>query len=77
MIGHYMKNPTLKWGCGNDMEREPKTTSEEMVEAIDRGIAEAQAITIEDALYMAVEQGRMSIKDAQECIEAYQRAFKQ
>lgn len=47
----------------------------EAIESIDKGIEEAENITIEDALYEAVKAGRMTIKDCEECLEAYYRCF--
>lgn len=45
------------------------------IESIDKGIEEAQNITIEEALQEAVKAGRMSIKECEECLEAYRKAF--
>jgi hypothetical protein len=45
------------------------------VGCIDKGIEEAEAITIEHSLGHAVLKGLMSVEDAYECLEAYERAF--
>jgi uncharacterized coiled-coil protein SlyX len=42
-----------------------------IIETIDQGLREAEQIGIIDALNQAVEQGRMSIKEAEQCKEAY------
>lgn len=49
--------------------------NQEAMDRIDRGIEEAHAITIEQALHMAVESGNMTIKEAEACLEAYLRTL--
>lgn len=41
------------------------------VEAIDKGIAESEQISIEDGIRDAISAGRMSPEEGQACIEAY------
>lgn len=52
-----------------------KETGAEMVAKIDRGIADAESITIEQALNEAVEKKRMTVEEAQACLDAYVRSF--
>lgn len=52
-----------------------ESNADRAIRAIDEGIEEAANITIEQALQHAIDAGRMSIKDAEECLEAYNRAF--
>lgn len=49
--------------------------SQEAMERIDRGIEDAAAITIEQALEHAVETGNMTIKESELCLDAYRKAF--
>lgn len=55
------------------MEKPP---SEDILLKIDEGIAAAEAITVQQALYEAVAKGRMSLEEAKDCLGAYERAFK-
>lgn len=56
------------------MEKRP-SRAELAMDAIDRGLYEVRHITIESALEEAVAAGRMDIKEAEECREAYYRTF--
>lgn len=48
--------------------------AQEALDAIDRELARPP-ISVEDAVLEAVQNGRMTIDEANECIEAYQRTF--
>lgn len=48
--------------------------AQEAIEAIDRRLAEPP-VSIDEALDYAIENGSMSIKEAEQCREAYWRSF--
>lgn len=45
--------------------------TDEAIAAIDNGLREAASITIDSALDAAIASGQMTIKEAEECREAY------
>lgn len=46
----------------------------EAIEAIDRGLAEAEQITIEDGIREGMRAGRLTQEVGEACLEAYRRA---
>ena len=56
--------------------KEKRNHCNEAIEAIDRCL-QRPPITIEDSLIEAMEQGRMSPAEAEECFLAYQKALHQ
>lgn len=64
----------------NNFNLEPKrlhgsNLADYAVDCIDKGIEEAEAITIEHSLGHAVLRGLMTAEDAYDCLLAYERAF--
>ena len=56
--------------------RQPRRSQSELaILAIDNGLEDAASVTIEQGLERAIERGDMSIKEAEECLEAYRRTF--
>lgn len=56
--------------------KQPRRNQAELaILAIDNGLEEAASITIEQSLQRAIERGDMSIKEAEDCLEAYRRTF--
>lgn len=45
--------------------------ADEAINIIDKGLRDAASVTIESALQDAISCGRMTIKEAEECREAY------
>lgn len=54
------------------MDRKPRHLR--AIESIDRGLAEAEQITIEDGIRHAIAEGRMSQEDGEACITSYRHA---
>lgn len=54
------------------MDKKPRHL--QAVEAIDRGLVEAEQITIEDGIRHAMAEGRMSQEDGEACIKAYKHS---
>ncbi len=55
------------------MEKQRHLHAVDAIEAIDRGLAEAEQITIEDGIREAIRSGRMTPEIGKACIEAYRR----